>query len=104
MNTIRFLALLTVLAATGCIAAEVISWEPSPSSDTATGYKIYWSSNAGLAKPWPVLGTTPASVLSITNTAAGRFYYYITATNQFGESDPTDVAYRPGNPNNPKVK
>lgn len=103
---IPVLALLTAVCALNYAQSkpptnEVVSWQ-APVPNDATGYVIYWSTTPTAPKPWPVLGTT--SGLSLTNMTAGRFYYYGVATNQFGESDPTDVAFRPGNPGGIKVK
>lgn len=92
----RLIAILTLVLGSH---AEIISWEPSPSPD-ATGYKVYWASSQN--GPWTVLGAT--SGLSLTNTTPGTFYYYVTATNLCCESDPSAIAHRPGQPNNPKVK
>jgi hypothetical protein len=97
----KYLLALLLLLPLSASATEVISWTASPSADV-TGYKVYWSPDPNAAKPWPVLAAVTGLVY--TNTVTGRFAYYITATNACCESDPSPVAMRPGNPDNPKVR
>lgn len=79
--------------------AEVVTWDANPPGD-ALGYKVYYSATA--AGPFTLLGAT--SGLSFTNSlGGGNYYYYVTATNSCCESDPSDIAHRPGKPVNPKV-
>lgn len=98
---LAILALVTVSTA----AAEVISWDANPASDQVVSYKVYWTTNPAVAKPWPILATVnvPAPLV-VTNAAPGRCFYYVTSANIFGESDPSDVAFRPGKGNPPRVK
>lgn len=99
------LAILAFALASSVSAAEVVSWDANPESDQVTSYKVHWSANPAVAKPWPILATVAASLtLSITNAAPGRGFYYVTAANIFGESDPSDTAFRPGKPPPPRVK
>ena len=81
---------------------DLLSWKAGPSDDQITGYKLYWSTNGVAAKPWLVYASVPG--LSATGSVSTvRNYYYLAATNVFGESDPSDVAFRPGGPSNLKL-
>lgn len=96
---------IILFAALTANAAEVISWDANPVSDQVVSYKVYWTTNPAVAKPWPILATVNVpSPLVVTNAAPGRFFYYVTAANISGESDPSDVAFRPGKGNTPRVK
>jgi|WetSurSiteA1Bulk_404760.scaffolds.fasta_scaffold179408_2 hypothetical protein len=98
------IAAIVAMIAANLSAGEILSWDASPSGDLVTGYIVYYSATGTAAKPWPILARVPATQLSVTNTAPGRWFYYATATNACCESDPSEVAFRPGNPQNPKVR
>ena len=81
---------------------DLLSWKTAPAADLVTGYKLYWSTNITAAKPWLVYASVPGlnatgSVTTVKN------YYYLASTNVFGESDPSDVAFKPGGPSNLKL-
>lgn len=90
--------LIALLFAATATAAEVVSWDASPSPDV-TGYKVYWATSQ--SGPWAVLGATNG--LSMPSGMTGMFYY-ITATNDCCESVPSKIGHMPGSPNNVKVR
>lgn len=107
INSMKTLiAILAVLSFTALAAGnETVTWDNNDPADQVTGYRVYWSTNSSAPKPWPVIATVT------TNSAPGaaiinnvRNYYYVTAVNASGESDPSDVAFRPGPPIKVSVK
>lgn len=62
-------------------------------------FKLYTASNPTQPLPWVVVKTVPAPSLSTTlNVVPGQAYYYVTASNFWGESDPSNVAATPALP------
>lgn len=85
------------------LCAEVVTWDASPSAatDGVIAYRVYYSTN--FMGPFTLLVEVPSTARSATNSAPGRFYYYATAFNG-SESEPSNIAFRPGNPGGAKVK
>jgi hypothetical protein len=85
-------------------SAEIVSWDANPPEDVVTGYKVFWSTNSAAVKPWTVLTNTPLLTASGSTNTVGKNYYYVTAVNSIGESDPSAVSWRINTPANLKVR
>lgn len=90
--------LLTILFALSTYAADlVLVWNASAAADETTSYNIYVST--GDTAPFSIFATTTNTTFTITNIVPGRFLIYVTATNLWGESLPSNtVKTPPGKP------
>lgn len=101
---------LTILAfslAVGAFAAIVtprsltLAWD-YPEYDDATNkltFKVYASDTLNPPN-WQVAGTVeyPTKQITLQNVTPGKRFYYVTASNFWGESDPSNVAQTPAMP------
>jgi hypothetical protein len=66
---------------------------------TNTEFRVYQTTNASSPKPWQFHRTVPAGVTNVNVAVmASQQYFYITATNLLGESDPSNIALCPSPP------
>ncbi len=102
-----------LLTALGAVAVCVLIHAAIPSPQTITFmwdyqatnltsdmvFKLYTASNPSQPMPWVVIKTIPSPNLSTTLTVVpGQAFYYLTASNFWGESDPSNVAATPALP------
>lgn len=101
---IPMLALLALpILSVGPKVPCLLSWTPSPTSDV-TGYYFYWRiTNAPYVDSQRYAVTTNQPVdLRILALPKGLYYVMMTATNAYGESDPSpDAVWYYNNPKGP---
>jgi len=98
----KLILLLSMLAlpAFGQIRTNVtLFWDYRWPDVTNTEFRVYHTTNASSPKPWPFyraipVGVTNADVAVMVN----QQYFYVTATNLLGESDPSNIALCPAPP------
>lgn len=67
--------------------------------DDSLVFKIYSSASANAPKPWAVMSTAPSTQRSlVVSVAPSQKYYYIAASNFWGEADPSNVVGTPPSP------
>ena len=83
--------LLTVLsvALPLCAADLRLEWDPSANADA---YNVYQSTN--VAGPWQCVGTTSGTNYILTVEPAA-YFFFVTASNFWGESGPSNLASTP---------
>lgn len=89
----RLIALLLCALPLGA-ATVTLMWDASPGPQEVDGYRVYQSTN--IAGPWSLVATTTATNVSLNVTQAA-YFWYVTATNFWGESDPSNLAHTPDN-------
>lgn len=76
-------------------ATVTLKWDPNPAGDTVTSYSVYQATGSGgFTKIQNVLGTVTTA--SILNVSPGLYRFYVTASNQWGESTPSNTVQTPG--------
>lgn len=75
-----------------------LTWTACPSTEQVTNYTVFWSTNAAQPKPWSVYAVTSGT--SVSGNTSG-YYFYLTAANPYGVSDPTPIVFKPGPPPGP---
>src|SRR5687767_233169 len=89
------LLVLLVLACLPSAFAQTVSvaWNPNGSEDAVTGYNLYYGVT-GNAPNKIILGTQTSTTISGVQPAL-TYFFYVTAVNASGESDPSElVEYR----------
>jgi hypothetical protein len=103
----------TVCALAGVVVGPTsvtFAWNPQPGLDTNASYNLYGSNNLTVPlSQWPLLSNIPAVTVSGTNSwpttnltvvmTPSAFFFYLTASNFWGESGPSNVAGTPVVPN-----
>lgn len=74
-------------------ASVVVYWDPNPPEDEVTGYHVYQSTN--VLGPFDVVATTSGTNATVTNIDQGQYYFYVTASNFWGESRPSETVNTP---------
>lgn len=92
---------LTILSSVSLFAGEYLTWDAPPVEEQVEQFNVYWSTNR--SGPWTLvwIGFQLAGRGS-TNTVGVNYYRY-TKVNRFGESDPSEVMWRPSKPSGGKV-
>lgn len=97
--------LLAVVAATaaGMETNQVVTLEwDYPEAEVCSNmvFRVYSSTRVDLPlREWPVLTNVPAPALSVSITMEPcQRFFYVTASNWWGESDPSNVASTPAPP------
>lgn len=84
---------MLLLAARG--AEVILEWNPSPTTQEVKGYSIWMATNIG--GPWQritnTIGTETNATVSVP--APGAYFFFCTATNFWGESEPSNIAWTP---------
>jgi len=66
-----------------------LTWEANPAEDQVTQYKIYYRDSED--GEYKLIGTTSTTSYNHRSVPINKAYYYITAVNQQGESDPSET-------------
>lgn len=82
------LALLSIATA----AAITLQWDPNPASEEVQVYKVYQATN--VAGPWTIVGQTTNTTYT-TPVPPGRYFWYVTASNFWSESLPSNTVNTP---------
>lgn len=117
MRFLRFLPVALLCAAAALLHAGVASgptsvtlaWNPQPQLDSNAVFNLYGSTNVSLpVSQWMYLTSAPAATVSGTNSwpttnltvtmTPGVFFFYLTASNFWGESGPSNQAGTPAVP------
>lgn len=86
-----------------------LGWNPQPQLDSNAVFKLYGSTNVSLpVTQWTYLTSAPAVTVSGTNSwpttnlvvtmTPGMFFFYLTASNFWGESGPSNGTSTPAVP------
>jgi len=88
------LALLSIAAVQMTPTPITLAWNPQPDADA---YYVYASTNVAAPMPWAPITNTPALVApSVTiQPVPSRMFYYVTASNFWGESGPSNTIGTP---------
>lgn len=88
-------AAIIVLAAWLCAGADVtLEWNGSPSVEEVKGYAIWHATN--IAGPWERITNSIGTETNATvNVPVGVHFFFVTATNFWGESEPSNIAWTP---------
>jgi hypothetical protein len=90
-----WLLALIASAVTAAAVTVTLQWRPSPSGDEVAGYIVYQSTN--VAGPFaPVAHVTGTN--AFLDLAPGRYFFYVTATNFWTESPPSNTISTPPAP------
>lgn len=92
----KYLVLLALLAASALAANLTFIWDPNPPDEEVVVYRLYTSSNA--VGPFTFCAATTngtQTTLTITNAVQGRAFFYLTASNFWGESLASDHVNTP---------
>lgn len=66
---------------------------------TNTAFRIYQATNASAPMPWKLIGTTATGMTNVEMPVKTQMqWFYVTATNLLGESDPSNIALCPAPP------
>lgn len=88
-------AAILILTAISTFAASVIlSWDANPVDQEVTGYKVYQAT--AVTGPFTLITNTPITSVVLTLTP-GKYFWYVTATNFWGESLPSETVHTPAN-------
>jgi hypothetical protein len=92
MNKIRSLLTFALLTLAAHADSVTISWQPNPPDDQAS-YLVYQATN--VAGPFAVTSATPDIQVTLTNLSEKAYFWFVTATNLWGESDHSDMISTP---------
>ncbi len=97
VKTIRhfWFALVSALALVLTIHAADIQfgWLASATVDPTISYNLYWSTN--MTAPFVLYGNTTNLTITVTNLTPAVYRFYVTATNIWGESVPSNMVQTP---------
>jgi len=86
------LALLVAAGASIASAREItLAWDPNPTADQVTEYRVYELTGAG----WALLGSTADTRWTIGDRDPGQYEFAVTAVNFWGESVRSDSTSTP---------
>lgn len=83
-----FIFCLTVLA-----VDVTLIWNANDPLDQVEGYRLYQSTN--IAGPFNYIGSANTTNFVVTGLSPGVYFWYVTATNYWGESLPSNKASTP---------
>jgi hypothetical protein len=85
------LLLLTTLAASSVNFTLALAWDADPSDPTVTKYTLYRAD--GLTAPFVKVADIPApnTTYAFPSLSPGVYRFYVTASNEWGESDPSNT-------------
>lgn len=99
MNRLKYFLCLVPLVALGALTGPqwiTLMWDRSPGDDGTYVYRIYQTNAVDAAKPWILVATvTNTNAVPLQVNPAGAWFFYCTASNFWGESDPSNVASTP---------
>jgi hypothetical protein len=100
MKKLILLLSLLALPAFGQIRTNVtLTWDYFWPDVTNMEFRVYQTTNASSPKPWALYRAIPAGVTNAdVAVMASQQYFYVTATNLLGESDPSNIALCPAPP------
>jgi predicted phage tail protein len=76
-----------------------LAWDNNPPADQVARYHVYQSDAAGTN--WTRVATVATNAVTITNLPPGQYRFRVTATNAWGESQPSDPVSTPSAPAKP---
>lgn len=75
-------------------ADVTLEWNGSPSVEEVKGYAIWHATN--IAGPWERITNSIGTETNATvNVPVGVHFFFVTATNFWGESEPSNIAWTP---------
>jgi hypothetical protein len=100
MKKLILLMSLLALPAFGQIRTNVtLTWDYFWPDVTNMEFRVYQTTNVSSPRPWQFHRTVPAGVTNAdVAVMASQQYFYVTATNLLGESDPSNIALCPAPP------
>ncbi len=89
----KLIPLALLLSALTLSAATVLTfvWDPNDPTEEVTGYFLYSSTN--VTGPYSVLSATGTNVSCMVTMAPARAFFFVTASNMWGESMPSDTVH-----------
>jgi hypothetical protein len=89
-----FLSFLAVCSLTILGADVTLVWnDPNPADADVAGYRVYQQTNAAL--PFIYVGSTNVTNFVVKGLAPGKYYWYVTCSNFWGESLQSNQAHTP---------
>jgi hypothetical protein len=91
-------AAMLLLCFSSLAATVLLEWEPSPSDQAVECYKVYQATNVD--GPFCHVGTVPAPATNWIgiDLTPGVYFWYVTASNFWGESEASNKANTPAPP------
>ena len=88
----KLLTLFLTLALSARAADLLMGWTASPTVDQTLAYNFYMATGGGA---FSLYRTTTNTTLTVTNLTPGVYRFYVTATNMWGESIPSNTVQTP---------
>lgn len=105
---LSLLAVINIVSAVGPKIPCILTWTPNPPAEQVTGYWFYWRGSTNTPYSDAQRVAVPSAAfnvgydLRVLGLPKGAYYVVMTATNAYGESDPSDeFCWRYENPNKP---
>lgn len=74
------------------LIGATLFWNPNPDSDGVQAYKLYQATS--VIGPWTHVAST-ANTSLVVNLAPGQYFFFVTASNFWGESGPSNITNTP---------
>lgn len=99
------LAALSIAAIPSGPTSITLLWDNQPEYGTNTTIKLYHSTSLGTPlQQWTVVSSVVDTNMITVQVDPGVHFYYVTASNFWGESDPSNVALTPPLPQSGKLQ
>lgn len=85
-------------------ATITLAWDPNDPKDQVAKYTLYRASSAN--GPWAKVQDVTGTTTTLSGLVSGIYYFYVTASNNWGESAPSNIVNTPppaGAPSNLRV-
>jgi hypothetical protein len=89
------LLIVSLLALLSVAAGVRLEWDANDPVEQVELYRIYMATN--VSGPYIVSGSTTNTTITIEVPTPGRYFFYVTASNFWGESFPSSTVSTPAN-------
>lgn len=70
-----------------------LAWDANPASDEVERYYVHQS--AQVTGPWTIVTNSATNAVRVQLTNQGRYFWYVTASNFWGMSGPSNITNTP---------
>jgi len=96
------LILASLTACASLIASNVtLTWDFNAPEENITSYKLYEIIDGTNVIKYVIPGTN--NIITLTDVTPGKHEYFVTASNMWGESDPSNTVTTPAPATSPKA-